>query len=405
MGPRRARAVRLPRWTRGLAACAFLILLAVPGRAAADADDEEVSLAGIFVDPARFVAGGTADQRPVLAPGAPRRLGFFDLRRRQYFTVIGLPPGQVRPGGLASLGDTVAIRGHVRRAAGAAAVTIEAVYPVDRQPAASFSWWPWEWHLSVLAGCGLLALLYLLAIGPWRARLDPQAAPAGTGPVALFLGGIAVLVLALNGPLDELSDDSLFWMHMLQHMLLAQVVPLLLLRGLPPWLRRRLLRHPTVSRLWDFVAGVPLGFVLSAVVLGLWHVPSFYDRMMRSETVHVAMHLMLMGTAFLMWWPIAGGDAARRPLSAPGKMLYLFLLGFPMMIVAAPIVLASRPLYEWYALAPRLGGMSALDDQRLGGLIMWIPGGLFYWAVASVIYFRWAAREQEPEPPLLPRAV
>ena len=74
-------------------------------------------------------------------------------------------------------------------------------------------------------------------------------------------------------------------------------------------------------------------------------------------------------------------------------MLYLFLLGTPMMLVAAMIVFAREPLYEWYAFAPRFLGLGAVDDQRLGALIMWVPGGLFWWAIMSVVYFRWAARE------------
>ena len=94
-----------------------------------------------------------------------------------------------------------------------------------------------------------------------------------------------------------------------------------------------------------------------------------------------------------MWWPICGGVAIARPLPAPAQMLYLFVLGIPMMGVAAMVTFASTPLYEWYALAPRFMGISAVDDQRLGGLIMWVPGGLFWWVIMSVVFFRWSARE------------
>jgi putative membrane protein len=149
------------------------------------------------------------------------------------------------------------------------------------------------------------------------------------------------------------------------------------------------------------VARVPVGFALYTAVLSLWHFPIFYEWMMRDHNVHIVMHLMLMGTALLMWWPVVGAEAAEHPLSPPGQMLYLFLLGTPMMAVAALITFADQPLYSWYALAPRFMGMSALDDQRLGGLIMWVPGGLFYWGAMSVVYFRWAARESRSDDPLL----
>ena len=84
-------------------------------------------------------------------------------------------------------------------------------------------------------------------------------------------------------------------------------------------------------------------------------------------------------------------------LSPPFQMLYLFVLGIPMMAVAAMITFAPEPLYRWYALAPRVWGLSAVEDQRLGGLLMWVPGGLYFWGVMSVVYFRWAAHERRTD--------
>jgi putative membrane protein len=150
---------------------------------------------------------------------------------------------------------------------------------------------------------------------------------------------------------------------------------------------------------------VPMGFALSTIVFTLWHVPPLYDLMMRAHGFHIVMHLSVMATATMMWWPVVGGDAVERPLAPPARMLYLFLLGVPMMAVAAMITFAGHPIYQWYALAPRLWGMSAVDDQRLGGLIMWIPGSLYYWGVLSVVYFRWAASERRADLALLERTV
>jgi putative membrane protein len=150
-----------------------------------------------------------------------------------------------------------------------------------------------------------------------------------------------------------------------------------------------------VRAVWSVLAGVPAGFILYTVVFSIWHVPPLYNLMMRDHGFHILMHLVVMATAVMMWWPVAGGDAVEKPLSPPGQMLYLFLLGTPMMGVAAMIT------FDWYALAPRFMGMSSVDDQRLGGLIMWVPGGLFYWAVMSVVFFRWAARESRSDDPLV----
>jgi putative membrane protein len=94
-----------------------------------------------------------------------------------------------------------------------------------------------------------------------------------------------------------------------------------------------------------------------------------------------------------MWWPIFSPLHEYR-MSYPGQMLYLFLIGVPMMAVAALITLAEVVLYPWYAASPRVWGLSPLDDQRLGGLIMWVPGGLFYWVAMSFVFLAWVRRER-----------
>jgi putative membrane protein len=392
---------------RWLVLAALLCAVLVPAALAdAPASRDSVQLVGEFVDPVCFFQHGMlgpAARRCALVSGRVEQgMGFYDIRGRRFYTVVGQNHWQdPRLGFLDALGETLAVRAHVWRAGRGAALTITAVYPVDRQPMARVVLWPWHWHASVLAGCGLLALLYLLALGPWRARLGGAGRPFETGRSALFLASLAVVVVSLDGPIHDLSDQYLFWTHMVQHLLLAQVFPLLFLLGLPLWLRLALLRPHALDRGWSLLAAIPTGFILYSVVFSIWHVPALYDLMMRDHDFHVVMHLMVMATAMLMWWPVLGGEAVRRPVSAAGQMLYLFLLGIPMMAVAAPIVFAGTPLYAWYALAPRVGALSPLDDQRLGGLIMWVPGGLFYWGVMSAVFFRWVAREQEAEPPLL----
>jgi putative membrane protein len=84
-------------------------------------------------------------------------------------------------------------------------------------------------------------------------------------------------------------------------------------------------------------------------------------------------------------------------MSHGGQLVYLFLLGIPMMFVAALITMADVVLYPWYAPAPRVWGLSPLDDQKLGGLIMWVPGGLFYWVAMTVVFFRWVGDERRAD--------
>ena len=392
-----------------LAGAALLAALAsAPARPAqaapGDANPDSVYLVGEFVDPVcTFQHGllmvGRAQRECALVQGRVEQgMYFLDLRQRRLFAVIGQNHwSDPRQGFLDALGDTFAVRAKLWKRLGSAAIAVNAMYPYRTQPEVTYRWWPWRWEWSVLAGCGLLALLYLLALTVWRWPLGAVSGRFERWRAAAFLCGLVVVALSLEGPLHDLSDLYFFSTHMVQHLFLAQVFPPLFLLGLPPWLRRWLLRPPLVRHAWAFLAGVPMGFVLYTVVFSIWHVPLLYNLMMRNHDIHIVMHLLVMATATMLWWPVIGGDDAERPLAPPAQMLYLFAIGIPMMAVAAMLTFASTPLYEWYALAPRLWGFTALDDQRLGGLIMWIPGGLFWWGVMSIVFLRWASREGRAE--------
>ena len=251
----------------------------------------------------------------------------------------------------------------------------------------------WSLHPSVLLGVLLLAVLYFWGIGPARRTysLGPAAEP--WRPVCFVLG-LAVMLLALNGPIHDLSDSYLFSIHMAQHLLLTMVLPPLLIAGIPgrllePVLRRsgaravaRLLTHPVFA-----------GSVFSVTLL-VWHTVGAYDLMMRSHEVHIATHIMFIAAAVLLWWPVTSPSSSLPALSPPAGMLYLFLVQIPMQLLGAILTFADEPLYRWYASAPRTWGLSPLDDQKLGGLLMWVPGNLWIWGAMSVLFFRWAKTER-----------
>jgi len=395
-----------------LASCLMLpmVAFAIPAHAGpGDANSDSVYLVGEFVDPVCiFQHGmqGIAQKQCAMVSGRVEQgMYFLDIRQRRLYTVIGQNHWEdPKQGFLDALGDTFAIRAHVWKKFDGAAIAVNAVYPWREQPEPGYVWWPIRWEWTTLAGCGLIALFYLLAMGPWRSRLGAPAR-VERGRIVVFLSGLAVVVMSLNGPIHDLSDHYLFTTHMIQHLLLADIFPILLILGLPLWLRRVVLRPRWVAIPWRWAAMAPVGFVLYSLVLGLWHAPPLYDLMMRDHNFHIVMHLMVMASATLMWWPIVGGEAVERPLSHGARLLYLFLLGTPMMLVAALITFATQPLYEWYEFAPRLWGTTAVGDQRLGGLIMWIPGTMFYWGMMTVVYFQWASQESKSEDPLAIPAV
>jgi putative membrane protein len=264
---------------------------------------------------------------------------------------------------------------------------------MDERPRPTLPYeWGWSLHPTVLIGTGLLGALYFYGIGPYRRRHGLP--PVSPWQKLSFVAALAVLLLALNGPVHDLSDYYLFSMHMVQHLVLTLVFPPLLLAGVPGWLLRPLLARSGVLRVARFLTRPLVAALLFSASIAVWHTVPFYDLMMRSHEVHIATHLLFMATATLMWWPVMGPAPELPRLPTGISMLYLFLVGIPMQIVAALITFADRILYPWYVGAPRTWGLSPLEDQQLGGLLMWVPGNLWIFAAIGVLFFRWAREDQ-----------
>ena len=242
-------------------------------------------------------------------------------------------------------------------------------------------------HPSTVIGLVGLGALYL-----WRARHAPVD-QAGRSPTttqrALFLIALVTTFLALNGWLHDLSDFYLFSAHMVQHLLLTLIVPPLLIMGTPGWMLRPALRWRGVGPVARWITAAPMAFVIFNVVLTAWHLPPMYEYAMTHHSMHIVQHLCFMVAATLMWWPILSPLPELPRLSYPTQMLYLFLMSVPMSLVAVCIGYADHALYPSYAAAPRIWGITPMQDQLIGALIMWIPGGLFFFAVISVIFFKW----------------
>jgi putative membrane protein len=267
----------------------------------------------------------------------------------------------------------------------------------------SFDWRVWKLYPSFMVGWLLFAAAYFLCIGPLRHRFT-GARPVPGRQVACFSAALAAMVLSLQGPLHELSDYYLFSAHMVQHLVLILVMPPLLLAGIPDWLIRPALSVRGVRTVARVLTLPLVAFALNDAIFLAWHFPGPYDLVMRDHNVHIAMHLMIMATGVIMWWPVMSPLPELPRIAAPLQMIYLFVVGIPMMISAALITFSSRAMYTWYVEAPRPFPISALDDQRLGGVIMWVPGGLVLWIAITTVYFRWTQREvsEDERVPLRP---
>jgi putative membrane protein len=264
--------------------------------------------------------------------------------------------------------------------------------------AADFSWTRFTTHPSILIGCTLFAGAYLLLVGPLRRKYG-WAERVETRHVAWFMAGVAVMFLALNGPIHDLGDNYLFSAHMIQHLLITLIMPPLLLAGTPAWLYRPLLRKRWAWSVARVITAPLVAFLIYNVVLAGWHLPRFYMWALEDHNVHITQHLMFMAAAVLVWWPAVNPVPELARLQPPIRLLYLFALGIPMSIISALITLSPTVLYPWYEAAPRVfEGISAIDDQQLGGLIMWVPGMMVYWIAIGVLFFKWSQAEGDYKP-------
>ena len=256
-----------------------------------------------------------------------------------------------------------------------------------------FAWTSGELHADVVFLVGGAALGYAVA---WA-----RGPRAGIERPARFATALLVLLVALNGPLHDLSDYYLFSAHMVQHLLLTLVVPPLLLAGIPSWMAdalvRRLGRVRALGALARAATRPVPALALYTVALVGWHLPGLYVAALEHHPLHIVEHVALMATALVAWWPVLSPSALLPRLHYGAQILYLFAFGIPMTVVAAMITGAEHTLYPFYAAAPRLFGLTSLADQRLGGLIMWVPAGVIPLIAFTAVFFRWAADEADDE--------
>jgi len=255
-------------------------------------------------------------------------------------------------------------------------------------------WLAYRPPLSVVVGLVGLEVAYLLCVSTYRDRIaGSRVVPAARR--GAFSSGVLVMLLALATPLDTIGDTFLFTAHMIQHLLLTLFAAPLLLIGTPGWLARLVLSRTRLTRFVRWARHPLLAFFGFNVVFALAHVPAFYELTLVNEPLHALEHLVFLGTAMLMWMPVLSPvPEISAPYPPLGQVLYLFLQTVPASLLGALLAATSSPYYSTYVLAPRIVGLSPLEDQQLGGLLMWVGGGLFFLLATGVVFFAWASREE-----------
>jgi putative membrane protein len=251
-------------------------------------------------------------------------------------------------------------------------------------------------HPSVAIGVALLAATYYFACRICGRRPSRRQ--------LMWFALALTMILFAHTELDELADDRIFAMHMLQHLLQTLVIPPLLLLGTPGWIIRPLILSRPVKPVARLLTNPLVAFILFSAVFVTAHFPAIFDHMCRDENFHIALHLMFMSSGVVLWWPILSPLPELPRLAYPAQILYLFLLMIPMTAVAAPITLATHVIYPWYAEGAHGWALKPLDDQVLGGLLMWIGQGTYLMFIFTFIFYRWSERDDR-DTPVLPASI
>ena len=258
----------------------------------------------------------------------------------------------------------------------------------------------WTWEPFVIIPLVLSAGLYLF--GAWRMRARSRAA-FSLGQATAFAAGLFSLAIALDSPI-HLIGEQLFWVHMTQHEILMLVAAPLMVIGRPVvaflWafpqsLRERLGRaakQRAFAAAWTFLTGAAAAWVIHAVALWAWHAPALFDAALESEPIHALQHICFLGSALLFWWTLINGRHGRLGYGA--AIVYVFTTAAHNSILGALLTFARRPWYPSYAETAPLWSLTGLEDQQLGGLVMWVPAGVLLIVIGLALAVAWMGESQ-----------
>jgi cytochrome c oxidase assembly factor CtaG len=267
------------------------------------------------------------------------------------------------------------------------------------------------WTAQIPVGIAVLVgVAYVWANPPARASGSSRSARRERRRATAFFAGLVVVLAALTGPVEGFADE-LFWVHMVQHLLLMTVAaPLFVLAA--PWTTPLRLLGPNARRravAWwrggrsamplrataAFLAAPATAWILFNANLIVWHVPAAFDLTLRNEPVHDLEHLLFLGLGVLFWAQVIGSPPLHRRLGELERLVYVGVAATVGWALSIALTLAPSVLYAPYGqLVSRRGGLSALTDQRIAAGVMLVPGSITFAIVAGVGLTRWLVEEE-----------
>lgn len=252
--------------------------------------------------------------------------------------------------------------------------------------------WTWEWipYPGIWAATIIPVVIYARSLRRHQGSMDHQK-------TARFLAGMLVFWVASDWPLGTLGAGYLASAHMTQFLLYTLGAAPLILLGTPEWMARRFTRRLRIERLtlWLGRSLVPSALIYNAILIST-HAPGTVEVLRNSQLGSFAMDVVWLVAGFVLWLPVISPLPEGRASSPWSKMAYLFVTTSVVAVIPASfLTFTSTPIYGIYELAPRVGSITALEDQQLAGIIMKIATIPIVWSTIAVLWFRWSASEAQ----------
>ena len=245
---------------------------------------------------------------------------------------------------------------------------------------------PFHWHTEPFLLITILGVgwLYALYTGP----LNKKHAYPVRQSLCFYLG-LLLVYLTVASPLDQIGEDFLFSLHMVQHMILIYILPPIFIVSTPVWLLDSMLENPVVLKVVKCLVHPVVAGLVFTFTYTVWHIPVLYEMALWNKQVHILEHWTMFLTAILIFWSILS-PSKRLPASSYGvKMLYVFVLMIGQFPVFGYLTFSGEVFYPTYEFAPRIIGLSALEDQVLGGVIMKLFNMVASLAVFGGSFYAW----------------
>lgn len=272
------------------------------------------------------------------------------------------------------------------------------------------TWWcvardvPWTWEWQPYPGVWLFVVGLVSAYGILLLRVGKDSrgrtrSGVRAREVVAFAAGVLAVWIATDWPIGALGAGYLASVHTLQFLLFTLVAPPLLIAGIPRnWLHRFAAR-PGARRAIRLLSSPPVALSIFIAVLIVTHLPPVVDTFKRTQIGSFAFDVSWLAAGVILWWPVVLPTPEVRSLAYPARIGYLALAAVTMVAPSAFLTFARFPLYATYELAPRIGLLSATNDQQVAGLVMRSVSGLTLVAAMSVLFYRWQREESDRDRP------